>query len=103
MISPRSRKRLLRCIALGFVIEAPLLWWLVSALQGPLSLPSLLVTCFHMISLSLSGLILRPFVKQMSYSTANWIGYPIVGVLQAILVGCALFVFTIKSDRPPED
>lgn len=102
MISATTRKQLGRCIAWGFVIEAPMLWWLISVQNRLHSLILPALAAFHMFSLYLSYAILWPFHKRMSESTANWIGFPMIGIFNAILIGCALFMFRFKSGRQPE-
>jgi hypothetical protein len=101
MISPASRKRFPLCIALGFVVEAPMFWWYMSVRDALHTVSFVLLTLFHALSLSLSYLAFLPFFKRASESAIYWPFYGMVGILQAILIGGVIFIFGPKGDRFP--
>lgn len=103
MISPASRKRFLRCIALGFVVEAPMFWWYMSVRDALHTVSFVLLTLFHVLSLSISYLAFLPFFKRVSESAIYWPFYAMAGILQAILIGCVIFKFAPKGGRFPQD
>lgn len=103
MISPASRKRFLRCIALGFVIEGPMFWWYMSFRDALHTVSFVLLTLFHIVSLTITYLAFLPFFKRVSESALYWPGYAMVGILQAMLIGSVIFMFGTKGDRPSQD
>jgi hypothetical protein len=100
---PTLRKRLLRCIALGFVIEAPMFWWYMSVRDALHTASFVLLTLFHIVSLSITYWALSPLFKRVSESAIYWPGYAMIGILQAMLIGGLIFIFVPLRERPRED
>jgi prolipoprotein diacylglyceryltransferase len=102
---PTTRLRLLgRCIAWGFFIEAPVLAWFLSVqTRAHVSMIPGILFVFHFASYCLMRIFLFPFERRISDETMNWLGYSLIGCLQAIIIGCALFVHRLQKQRTSEE
>ena len=86
-------KAFVKCIGWGVAIEAPMLAWFlstqdrmhVSMIPGMLALP-------HFASYGLTMLLLWPLRGHISRATENWLGFSLMGVFQAILIGGLIFL-----------
>src|SRR5215471_5146061 len=98
MIPTTSRKLFGRCLAWGVAIEAPFLVWFLS-IQDRMHasvIPGILFV-FHLLSYCLTRLLLWPVEKHVSASTFNLLAYSLMGCLQAIMIGSALFASKLKN------
>jgi hypothetical protein len=103
MRSTTRLKLLGRGIAWGFLIEAPILAWFLSV-QDRMHvsvIPGMLFV-FHLGSYYLMRFFLWPVENHVSTSIFNWLGYSLMGCLQAIMIGSALFVSRLQKKRTSE-
>jgi len=58
---------------------------------------------FHFASYCLMRIFLFPFERRISDEMMNWLVYSLMGCLQAIMIGCALFVHRLQKQRTAEE
>src|SRR2546423_6368329 len=90
-------------LAWKFVIEAPIVVWFYSARDRfHVSVIPGILFVFHFASYCLMRISLFPFERHMSDETMNTIGYPLMGIFQAIIIGSLLFIRKLKMQGAPE-
>jgi hypothetical protein len=95
-----KRNLFFKCLICGAVTEAPLLAWLAWAqVGGHLGIIPMALFLFHRPSSAVTGLLIWPIQGHVSNSVLNWLAYPLMGVIQAILIGCAFFAFRLKKRK----
>jgi hypothetical protein len=97
---PTSRKLLGGCMAWGawgFAIEAPMLAWFISVQDRfHVSVIPGMLFVFHLASYFLMRLFLWPIENHVSTSAFERLAYLVMGCLQAIIIGSALFAVRLQ-------
>jgi hypothetical protein len=97
MIPSTSRKLLGGCMAWGFAIEAPMLAWFISVQDRfHVSVIPGMLFVFHLASYFLMRLFLWPIENHVSTSAFERLAYLVMGCLQAIIIGSALFAVRLQ-------
>jgi hypothetical protein len=87
-----------KCVAWGFVIEAPILIWFYSVRDRfHVSVVPGILFVFHFVSYCLMRIFLLPFERHISDETMNTLGYPLMGIFQAIIIGSLFFIRKLKT------
>src|SRR5205807_8601205 len=92
-----------KCVAWGFVIEAPILAWFYSVRDRfHVSVIPGILFVFHFASYCLARIFLFPFERHISNETMNILGYPLLGIIQTVIIGSLLFIRNLKMQGAPE-
>jgi hypothetical protein len=98
-----SWKLLGKCIAWGFVIEAPILAWSISVEdRSHVSVIPGILFVFHFASYGLTRISLFLFQQHLSNEMMNRLGFSLMGSFQAIIIGSLLFIGKLKKQHASE-
>jgi len=92
-----------KCVAWGFVIEAPILAWSISVEdRSHVSIIPGILFVFHFASYCLMRISLFPFERHLSSEMMNRLDFWLMGSFQAILIGSLLFIRKAKKQHASE-
>ncbi len=96
----RRRPLILKAALIGAAIEFVPALWLRSAVERlHQSMVPVILVVFHLPSETLAVLLLRPLKSRMSEATLEAVGWPLVFIIQAALIGVVAFLFLLRREK----
>lgn len=96
----RRRPLILKAALIGAAIELlPALWLRGTVERVHQSMAPVILGAFHLPSLALVWLLLRPLKSLVSEATIEAVGWPLVFMIQAALIGVIAFFFLYQREK----
>ena len=96
----RRRPLVLKAALIGAAIElVPAIWLRSTVERVHQSMVPVILGLFHLPSIALAVLLLLPVKSRMSEATLDAVGWPLVFVIQAVLIGVVAFLFLLRREK----
>ncbi len=96
----RRRPLVLKAALIGAAIElVPAIWLRSTVERVHQSMVPIILALFHLPGGALAVLLLLPLKSRMSEATLEAVGWPLVFIIQAALIGVVAFLFLLRREK----